>query len=356
MGQDRIAHERFAEMRQDCLAACADQPQVRAGLARQHIAVTGGTGFLGSWIAEMVAALNDEYRLGITLDLFARNIGEWPGKYPHLAGRLDIRLRSQDVRSPFEFARNTSFVIHAAGVPNNRVHSSDPLRVHQTTVGGLGNALDAAAQLDGLRRFVNVSSCMVAGVPQRPGALSETDSFPIPAGALHCVYTDAKRAAESVAAIYRSQFRLPISTVRPFTLTGAYQELDRPWAINNFLRDVLTGSEIRIHGDGSARRSYLYGSDAAWWTLAALVGGADGEVYNLGSAKAVSHLELVGLIGERVLPRPRYALNTSPARRQMQDDLYPDISATVRRLGVAQTCTLEQTIDKTYRWFAEPRS
>lgn len=351
-----MSDQRNAEMRQDCLAACADQPDVRAALARQHIAVTGGTGFLGTWIAEMVAALNDQYQLGITLDLYARNISEWPAQYPHLAKRLDIRLRSQDVRSPFEFARNTSYVVHAAGIPNNRVHASDPLRVHQTTVAGIGNALDAASQLDGLLRFVNVSSCLVAGTPQRPGPLGENDYYPIPSGQLHKVYVDAKRSAEMLASIYRSQYRLPVSTLRPFTLTGAYQQLDRPWAINNFLRDVLTGSEIRIHGDGSARRSYLYGSDAAWWTLAALVKGVDGEVYNLGSAEAVTHLELVRLIGERVTPAPRVALNTAPGKQPAQDDLYPDVTATQKRLGVRQTCGLEQTITKTYRWFATPRA
>lgn len=351
-----MADPRFAEMRQDALAACADQPDIRAGLARQHLAVTGGTGFLGTWIAELVAALNDQYQLGITLDLYARNVSEWPQHYPHLAGRLDIRLRSQDVRSSFEFAKSTSYVIHAAGIPNNRVHASDPLRVHQTTVAGIANALEAAAQLDGLRRFVNVSSCLVAGTPQRPGPLTEQDYFALPAGQLHTVYADAKRAAEMVGAIYRSQYRLPVSTVRPFTLTGAYQALDRPWAINNFLRDVLTGGEIRIHGDGTARRSYLYGSDAAWWVLAALVKGADGEVYNLGSARAVSHNELVRLIGERVTPKPRVVLNTLPNRQHKDDDLYPDVSATERKLGVRQTCTLEQAIDKTYRWFAAPRA
>src|SRR5471032_2195377 len=101
-----MADPRYAETRQDALADCANQPDVRAALARQHIAVTGGTGFLGSWIAELVAALNDQYNLGITLDLYARNIGEWQQKYPHLAARLDIRARSQDVRSSFEFAKN----------------------------------------------------------------------------------------------------------------------------------------------------------------------------------------------------------------------------------------------------------
>lgn len=347
--------EHFYDMRQDCLAASADGADIRAGLARQHIAVTGGTGFLGTWIAETVAALNDEYKLGITLDLYARNINEWPAKYPHLAQRTDIRLRSQDVRSPFEFAKNTSYVIHAAGIPNNRVHASDPLRVHQTTILGLNNVLDAVTQLDSLRRFVNVSSALVAGAPNRPGALTESECFPIPAGQLHTVYVDAKRSAETLASIYRSQFRLPISTVRPFTLTGAYQELDRPWAINNFMRDVLTGGEIRIHGDGSARRSYLYGSDAAWWTLAALVKGQDGEAYNLGSGNPVSHLDLVRLITERVAPRARHALNTLGGKAPRQDDLYPDISLTQRRLGVRQTVALEQIVDKTYRWFATPR-
>ena len=347
--------DRFSEIRQDCLLASSGQPDVRAKLGFQHIAVTGGTGFLGTWIAEMVAALNDEHRLGITLNLYARNISDWVQKYPHLASRSDINLKSQDVRSPFDFARNTHFVIHAAGIPNSRVHSSDPLRVHQTTILGLNHALEAAAQLDNLTRFLNVSSCLVNGRPDRTGALCETDYFPIPVGQLHTVYVEAKRAAENLASIYRSQFRMPVSTIRPFTFAGAYQELDRPWAINNFMRDLLTGSDLRIHGDGNARRSYLYGSDAAWWTLAALVNGVDGATYNVGSSAAVTHLELVKLIGERVSPRPRVVLNTAPSRHTQQDDLFPDLTVTQKSLGVIQTCSLEQTVDKTWRWFSSVR-
>ena len=343
--------DRFTEVRQDCLLACAGQPDVRSKLGLQHISVTGGTGFLGTWIAETITALNDEYHLGITLDLYARNVNDWAQKYPHLSQRRDIRLKSQDVRSPFEFARNTNFIVHAAGIPNNRVHSSDPLRVQQTTLVGLNNALDAASQLDNLSRFLNVSSCLVSGAPNRPGALTEADYFPIPCGQLHTVYLEAKRAAENLAAIYRSQFRMPISTMRPFTFAGPYQELDRPWALNNFLRDVLTGSDIRIHGDGLARRSYMYGSDAAWWTLAALVNGTDGATYNVGSPTAVTHLELVKLIGEHTSPKPRVVLNTVPSK-QGQDDLFPDVTYTQKTLGVAQTCSLEQTVDKTWRWFS----
>ena len=346
-----MANNRFAEIRQDCLLACAAQADVRSELALKHIAVTGGTGFLGSWIAEMVAALNDEYRLGITLDLYARGVKGWALNYPHLSERKDIKLKLQDVRSPFEFSRNTQFVVHAAGIPNNRVHASDPLRVHQTTLHGLNNALETAAQLDNLQRFLNVSSCLVNGKPDRAGPLSATDYFPTPCNQLHTVYSEAKRAAESLAAIYRGQFRMPISTIRPFTFAGPYQDLDRPWAINSFLRDVLTGSDIRIHGDGQARRSYMYGSDAAWWTLAALVNGIDGTTYNVGSPSSVTHLELVKIIGEHVSPKSRVALNTIPSKLG-QDDLYPDVSFTQDSLGVKQTCSLEKTVDKTWRWYS----
>jgi nucleoside-diphosphate-sugar epimerase len=344
--------DRFTEIREDCLLASAGQSAVYSRLGFQHIAVTGGTGFLGTWIAETVAALNDEHRLGITLDVFARNVNDWAQRYPHLARRNDICMKQQDVRSPFELARNTNFVVHAAGIPNNRVHASDPLRVQQTTLAGLNNTLDAATKLDSLTRFLNVSSCLVSGTPTRAGALAEADYFPLPCGQLHAVYAEAKRAAENLAAIYRSQFRMPVSTIRPFTFAGPYQALDRPWALNNFLRDVLAGSDVRIHGDGTARRSYLYGSDAAWWTLAALVNGVDGATYNIGSPTPVTHLELVELIGQKSPSKPRLVLNTVPFRRGGQDDLFPDTCFTQQSLGVVQTCSLEQTVSKVWQWFS----
>lgn len=346
-----MSDDRFFEIRKDCLNAAADQKEVYDALVDQRIAVTGGTGFLGTWIAETVAALNDEYRLGINLDLYARNVAEWKKNYPHLSGRSDFRVISQDVRSPFEFDLATSYVIHAAGIPNNRLHASDPLRVYQTTVFGTNNTLESASKLLGLKRLVNVSSCLVNGTPQRPGAITESDYFPIPSGQLHTVYQEAKRTAESLCAVFRSQFRMPVSTVRPFTFVGPYQGLDRPWAINNFMRDAINGGDIRIHGDGTARRSYLYGSDAAWWTLTALVNGADGHIYNIGSPNPIAHLDLVKMIVDKISPKPKFALNTLPSKQMQQDDLYPDIIDTQRFLGVKLSCPLEQAIDKTYRWY-----
>jgi nucleoside-diphosphate-sugar epimerase len=347
-----MSKDHFYEIRQDCLRAFSEQPEILSKLRSKHISVTGGTGFLGTWVTETIAALNDEHKLDITLSLYARNISDWAQKYPHLSERSDVHLKAQDIRSPFEFHNNTNFIIHAAGIPNNRVHSSDPLRVHQTTVLGISNALQAATKLQYLNRFLNVSSCLVNGKPTRSGELHETEYFPIPAGQLHSVYAEAKRSAESLAAIYRSQFRMPISTIRPFTFAGPFQELDRPWAINNFLRDALTSNDIRIHGDGSARRSYLYGSDAAWWTLAALINGIDGQIYNIGSPTPITHIDLAKMISAQFSPKLNFMLNTAPSKHLQQDDLFPNIDHTQKSLGVSQTSPLEETIKKTGSWFS----
>jgi nucleoside-diphosphate-sugar epimerase len=94
---------------------------------------------------------------------------------------------------------------------------------------------------------------------------------------------------------------------------------------DTFLRDVLTGSDIRFSGDENARRSYLYGSDAAWWTLVASAKGTDGAVYNLCSTIGVTRFELIRLISDSVSPRPRVAINTVPTKSRTQD-VYTQIS------------------------------
>lgn len=323
-------------IRDDMNKAIATSPATRDALKGRHIALTGGTGFLGSWIAEAVAALNDEHALGLHLHSYARHTDGWARKFPHLSARNDVTLVAQDVRSTFEFPASTHFVIHAAGIPDNRVHASDPLRVFETTVQGMQNSLEAAVNLPELRRFVNISSGLVERAPPD-------------AGKIHAVYADAKRAAETVCAIYRSQHRLPVSTLRPFTFIGPYQELDRPWAVNNFIRDALSGHEIRLHGEGNIKRSYLYGSDAAWWTLSSLIHAGDGRHYHLGSAEAITHQSLAEAVAAKVAPAPDIVLRTMPSQ-QHHHDFLPDLTATLRELQVTQTCLLDNALTRTIDW------
>jgi dTDP-glucose 4,6-dehydratase len=321
-------------------------------LEDKTIVVTGGTGFLGTWIAECIAALNDERGLNISLELYARNVSGWKKSYPHLASRKDIHLIAQDIRSPFQFNPVANYVIHAAGIPSSRVHASDPLRVVQTIVDGIGNALEAATKLTNLIRFINISSCLVSGRPIKAGSMTENEIYAIQAGQLSNVYADAKRMAEGIATIYRNQYRLPLSTLRPFTFIGPYQKVDCPWAINNFLHDVLARKSIRISGNANARRSYLYGSDAAWWILVSLVRAIDGGVYNLGASFPLTHYDLASLISEKSAPSQKIIIDTQIQERHEEDDLFPNLDNTIRSLGISESCSIDRAIVSTLEWLS----
>ncbi len=339
------------QIRKDCLVAADALPALENLLHGQHIAVVGGLGFAGTWLAEMLSALNDERGVSVRLTLIGRDLQKWRQAYPHLV-RNDIFLQSADICSPFEFAHDTTLVIHAAGVADPRVQASEPQRIYYSNLFGIDNSLTAANRLESLQRFVNVSSGLVVGTVDTTQPLTEADVGLLDFKRLHNLYAETRRAAEAIAGSYASQYRLPISTVRPFTFLGPFQPLDAPWALNNFIRDALFGHEIRIYGAGSSRRSYLYGSDVAAWLLQAALVGKDGAVYNFGGDQAVSHEMVAQWVSELTKPQPRILAKTRSGEDLRSHDFIPDVSHTNRALGVSVTVDVRKAIHRTMQWQA----
>jgi nucleoside-diphosphate-sugar epimerase len=242
-------------------------------------------------------------------------------------------------------------VLSAAGIADPRVWASEPQHVFQTTVYPLDHTLAAANRLENLQRLVLISSGLVAGAASG-ATVSERDVGMLDFTRVHNVYAEARRAAESLAHGFASQYRLPLSTVRPFTFLGPYQHIDAPWALNNFIRDALGGHEIRITGDGGTRRSYLYGSDVAAWLLRTAVAGQDGGVYNIGGAEAVTHAKAARLVGERIQPEPRVVFAGRLRDDQRSHDFVPDLSHTQQALGVRPTMGLVGAVERTLHWHA----
>lgn len=337
-------------LRDDCARAVAALPELARQLGGHRVAVVGGTGFAGSWLAETVALLNDDHGARVQLDLYGRSAGKWAEHHPHLV-RPDITAVAVDARSPFELHRDTTLVLSAAGIADPRVWASEPQHVFQTTVYPVDHTLTAANRLENLQRLVLISSGLVAGSVSG-ATVCERDVGTLDFTRIHNVYAEARRAAESLARGFASQYRLPLSTVRPFTFLGPYQHIDAPWALNNFVRDALGGHEIRITGDGATRRSYLYGSDVAVWLLRAAVAGQDGAIYNIGGLEAASHAQAAQLVSERTQPEPRLVFAGRPRDDQRSHDFVPDLSHTQQALGVRPTMSLVGAIERTLHWHA----
>lgn len=336
-------------VRRDALEAVQGRLDLLTQLKGKRLLITGGTGFLGTWLAELIASLNDDFGFGIEATLLARDTDGFTARLPHLATRRDLLLRRGDVRGLVELPREVSHVIHAAATPDNREHASRPVETMHVIAAGTAAVVSALERASGFERMLHVSSALVYGrQPEDLAALPE-DHPGAPALGVGSAYAEAKRYAETYCAAARSQLKLPVVTARPFAFVGPYQSLDRPWAINNFLRDALQGKPVRVQGDGQTVRSYLYGADAAAWVLRILVAGDPGSAYNIGSPEALTLEKLAHLVSDKVSSRPEVHLRTAGSTRVPKTRLVPDV-ARAAGLGLSPGLPLEKALERTLEW------
>jgi len=338
-------------VQEDCAEVAADSISSLAKLKGECVFITGGTGFIGTWLVEMIGFLNDNYGFNTKLILLSERAHSFSAKAPHLAMRSDVTLIERDVRDIVELPNEVALIIHAAGNPDNRLHASDPLRTMRVIANGTDSVLAAASQLPNLKRFLNISSGLIYG-PQPLELASIPESY---RGGPDCdsmasVYSEAKRFAETICSAYRSQYKMGIVTVRPFAFIGPYQLLDKPWAINNFIRDSLMGGPIRILGDSETVRSYMYPSDMALWLLRILVDGTPGLAYNIGSPHGVTLRELSEKIASNFSVRPEIISRVLTNGNLHRSIMVPDVTFAETTLNLRLKVDIDEAVKRTLLW------
>lgn len=340
--QDRI--------RVDCLRILNGREKELEPLRQSKLVVVGATGFIGTWIAEMVAALNDEYQFGIRLSFISRSTDQFASRLPHLANRADVHLIKSDVRQLGQFPMDADWVIHAAANPDVRTHASNPLDTASVIVDGTTSVVRTAERLSRLKMLLYLSSGLVCGTqPASKNGIAE-NALGAPPPEASFIYPNAKRFAETICSAARAQSRIPVLVARPFSFIGPYQPLDTPWAQTTFLSDALRGKAIRVLGDGQVVRSYLYGSDAAYWFLKILTAGQSGDVVNVGSPVGITLQDLAKEVAKNFEPSPEIMFNTSPRSAGRSAQLLPDTTHAQNEYGLSVFTSLEEAIKLTVQW------
>lgn len=153
-------------------------------------------------------------------------------------------------------------------------------------------------------------------------------------------YGEIKRVSELMCALTPD---IEHVIARGFAFVGPYLPLTDKFAIGSFMRDALAGGPIRILGDGTPLRSYLYAADLAVWLLTLLVKGRPSEAYNLGSDEIIDLAGLAGAIATaRDVPMeiaqlrpsgapPRYIPAIDKARKELGLEVKIPLTAALRR-------------------------
>jgi nucleoside-diphosphate-sugar epimerase len=319
--------------------------------------LTGATGFFGIWLLETLLAANREFSLGCRVIALSRDPGRFATKAPHLAHDKAVTWLTGDVRD-FAFpAGPVTHVIHAATESTTNLNASDPQAMFDVCVEGTRRVLALASEKK-VHRLLFTSSGAVYG-QQQPELSHVPEHFrggPDPLDR-KTAYAEGKRAAEFLCGLAAAEGRLSHAAIaRCFAFVGPHLPLDVHFAIGNFIRDAINGGPIRVNGDGTPFRSYLYAADLAEWLVTILLRGISGKAYNVGSEKAVSIralAERVTTVAEQLWPaRPRCDVAVSLCWQPgMQPSRYVPCCALAREeLGLRVATSLDTAIQRTCLW------
>jgi len=316
----------------------------------QCIFISGGTGFFGSWLVESFLWANRQLSLNATLTVLTRNAEAYLRKSPHLASQQALHIVQGDVRT-FEFPEGDyPFIIHAATEASLKLSVEDPFQMLSTIVDGTRRMLDFA-QAKGARNFLLTSSGAVYG-KQPSEMVHMPESYcggPDPLNAAS-VYGEGKRMVEHLCALYAANSTVQYKIARCFAFVGPHLPLDTHFAIGNFILDAIEHRPIRIQGDGTPTRSYLYAADLAIWLWTILFKGKPLRPYNVGSDESVSIYRLASAVVDTLAPgNPIEVMKQAPPGAPVSRYV-PDTRFACDDLGLQVWVDLPEAIRRTAVW------
>ena len=251
----------------------------------QHVLVTGGAGFIGSFLAE---GLLDRDADVIVADNFSRGDFE---KIAHLEDEIDIRpVDLTTHKGCIEAAENVDHIFHLAASVGG-IHYIQRENVHGLTPSVLMNQhMLEAARINDVDRFMFASSaCIYRQQHDDLNRFSEDQAVPANP---HSTYGWAKVLGEVACDAYHTDTDMDTGAVRIFNCYGPRESLnpDSSHVIPSLCRKAIEaedGDSIELFGDGTQERGFIYVTDLAEGMIRAMEKKTDGEPINLGNGDEV---------------------------------------------------------------------
>ena len=253
---------------------------------KKRTLVTGGAGFLGSHLCEILLNTGNEV---ICVDNYftgsKRNI-------LHLLKNPDFEIIRHDITFPLYVEVDEIFNLACPASPIN--YQIDPVQTTKTSVHGAINMLGLAKRLK--IKILQASTSEVYGDPEINPQVEEYWGKVNPIGVRSC-YDEGKRCAETLFFDYHRQNKLKIKVVRIFNTYGPNMQPSDGRVVSNLIVQSLNGNDITIYGNGSQTRSFCYVDDLIDGLIKMM--NSDDKVtgpINLGNKEEISIKELAEMI------------------------------------------------------------
>jgi nucleoside-diphosphate-sugar epimerase len=304
--------------------------------------VTGGAGFIGSHIAEFLAARGDSVRVLDNLSTGKKeNLAGFIGRVEFIQG--DIR----DLDACRRAVRGVEHVLHQAALASVTGSIADPLLTNAINVTGTLNLLLSARDA-GVRSFVLASSSAVYGddpaMPKREGREGRPLS----------PYGTSKRVGEKYGELFHELYGMKTVALRYFNVFGPRQDPMSDYAavIPVFITKVLRGERPVIYGDGEQSRDFIYVKSVVQANVTAAESpDTGGEALNVASGKGLTVNALLaavnGIVGTEI-----QAVHAEPRPGDIKHSV-ADIAKARRVMGFEPQIPFMDGLKDTVSWYRE---
>ena len=315
---------------------------------RKKVLVTGGGGFIGSHVVERLLSAGKGVRVTVAdrpSPVKRRNLS---------AVWKDIRFASAELSDPkaaLRLCRSQDVVLNLAasvgGVGWNSVHPGSLFRDNMA----IGVNVLEAARRAGVERFLVVSS---ACVYPRDCAIPtpEAEGFRDAPEKTNEGYGWAKRMAEYLGRAYAEEFGMEVAIARPYNAYGPRDHFDpeRSHVVAALIKRVCDGENpVKVWGDGSVTRSFLYVEDFARGLLEVAEKYPKADPLNIGADDEIPVRELAGMIVR--LSGSRAKLSFDPLKPSGQPRRRCDTAKALKEIGFSARVGLPEGLAKTIAWY-----
>ena len=304
--------------------------------------VTGGAGFIGSHLAEILLTRGHTVRIADSLITGHRR------NLPDGAEFLEGDLAEAAVAN--RAVQGMDYVLHEAAIPSVPRSVKNPVESHRANVDATLNLLVASRDA-GVKRLVFASSSSEYG--DTPVLPKREDMAPNPLSP----YALQKLVGVQYCQLFTRLYGLETVCTRYFNVFGPRQDPGSPYSgvISLFITALIEGRQPTIYGDGGQTRDFTFVANVVDGVLrAADTPGVAGEVFNVATHGRISLNELLavlnGIMGTKLEAVYR------PARTGDVRDSQADISKAQQRLGYRPTVSLEEGLRQTVAWFRASRA
>ena len=310
-----------------------------SGHPHKQVLVTGGAGFLGSHLCEVLVEEGEDV---LCLDNFYTGSR---ANIQHLLGKPNFELLRHDVTFPLYIEVDE---VYNLACPASPIHYQyDPVQTTKTSVHGAINMLGLAKRTGA--KILQASTSEVYGDPEEHPQSEDYWGRVNPIGPRSC-YDEGKRCAETLFFDYRRQHNLPIKVARIFNTYGPRMHPDDGRVVSNFIVQALKGESLTIYGDGSQTRSFCYVDDLVTGLIRLMRTEDDctGPV-NLGNPDEFQIKQLaervLALVGSRSNIIYKELPQDDPQQRR------PDITLAKARLNWQPSIALDDGLFRTVEYF-----